>query len=82
MARLTLGVGVQLRQRRLKSARTILGMAIGKAPKPKLFKFYIDLETQLAQVRTRVIPTHPGQLLATPSHRFCSQPVYPSCRGA
>lgn len=27
-----------------------MGMAIGKAPKPRLFKFYIDLETQLAQV--------------------------------
>jgi tetratricopeptide (TPR) repeat protein len=41
---------MQLRQKRLKAARTILGMAIGKAPKSKLFKFYIDLETQLAQV--------------------------------
>jgi crooked neck len=40
---------MQLRQKRLKAARTILGIAIGKAPKPKLFKFYIDLETQLAQ---------------------------------
>lgn len=45
------GAAVQLRQRRLKAARTILGMAIGKAPKPRLFKYYIDLETQLAQVR-------------------------------
>ena len=43
---------MQLRQKRLKAARTILGMAIGKAPKPKLFKFYIDLETQLLQVCT------------------------------
>lgn len=43
-------VPVQLREKRLKAARTILGMALGKAPKAKLFKFYIDLETQLAQV--------------------------------
>lgn len=48
---MTWGAAVQLRQRRLKAARTILGMAIGKAPKPRLFKYYIDLETQLAQVR-------------------------------
>lgn len=61
--RLTGGVAVQLRQRRLKSARTILGMAIGKAPKPKLFKFYIDLETQLAQVR---LPGNPTQLRQPP----------------
>eukprot|EP00892_Ulva_mutabilis_P002068 jgi/Ulvmu1/11862/UM081_0020.1 len=45
-----LAAKLELRQKRLKAARTILGMAIGKAPKPKLFKAYIDLEAQLAQV--------------------------------
>jgi hypothetical protein len=47
---------MQLRQKRLKAARTILGISIGKAPKPKLFKFYIDLETQLAELeRVRML---------------------------
>lgn len=41
---------LQIRQKRLDSARKILGLALGKAPKQKLFKFYIDLETQLGQV--------------------------------
>ena len=41
---------VQIRQKRLDSARKILGLALGKAPKQRLFKFYIDLETQLGQV--------------------------------
>lgn len=45
-----LAAQLEIRQKRLKAARTILGMAIGKAPKPKLFKAYIDLETQLAQI--------------------------------
>jgi hypothetical protein len=45
---------LQLRQKRLKAARTILGLAIGKAAKPKIFKYYIDLETQLAQVCSRM----------------------------
>lgn len=38
-----------MRQKRLDSARKILGLALGKAPKGKLFKTYIDLETQLGQ---------------------------------
>lgn len=45
---------LQLRQKRLPAARTILGLALGKAAKPKLFKYYIDLETQLAQVRSQL----------------------------
>lgn len=39
----------EIRQRDLSSARRALGTAIGKCPKPKLFKGYIELELQLRE---------------------------------
>ena len=39
----------EVRQRDLTAARKALGMAIGKCPKPKLFKSYIELELQLRE---------------------------------
>ena len=39
-----------LRQRDLAGARALLGEAIGRAPKTKLFAFYIDMELQLGAV--------------------------------
>ena len=40
----------EIRQKRLDSARKILGLAIGLAPKDKIFKVYIDMEMQLGNV--------------------------------
>ena len=40
----------EIRQKRLDAARKILGMAIGLAPKDKIFKAYIDVEMQLGNV--------------------------------
>ncbi|KAI8143547.1 hypothetical protein BJV82DRAFT_713228 [Fennellomyces sp. T-0311] len=37
----------EIRQRNVQAARLLLGQAIGKCPKNKLFKGYIDLEMQL-----------------------------------
>jgi crooked neck len=46
----------ELRQRRLDACRKILGLAIGLAPKEKIFKAYIDIEFQLGNVdRCRTI---------------------------
>ncbi|CAJ0586285.1 unnamed protein product, partial [Mesorhabditis spiculigera] len=39
----------EIRQKDLKMARKILGVAIGKCPKSKLFRSYIDLELQLRE---------------------------------
>lgn len=39
----------EVRQRDLVAARKVLGTAIGKCPKPKLFKSYIELELQLRE---------------------------------
>lgn len=39
----------EIRQKDLASARKALGTAIGKCPKPKLFKGYIELELQLRE---------------------------------
>lgn len=38
-----------LRQKDLTAARKVMGLAIGKCPRKKLFKFYIDLEMQLLE---------------------------------
>jgi len=40
----------EVRQRNLTAARKLLGMAIGKCPKEKLFKTYIELELQLVEI--------------------------------
>lgn len=40
----------ELRCKRLDSARKILGMAIGMAPKAKVFKTYIQVEVQLGNI--------------------------------
>jgi crooked neck len=39
-----LAAQLEVRQRRLDAARKILGMAIGLAPKDKIFKSYIEME--------------------------------------
>ena len=39
----------EIRQKELVSARRALGTALGKCPKPKLFKGYIELELQLRE---------------------------------
>ena len=39
----------EIRQKNLTAARRILGTAIGKCPKPKTFKGYIELELQLRE---------------------------------
>ena len=39
----------EIRQKNLDGARKILGTSIGKCPKPKLFKGYIDLELQMRE---------------------------------
>lgn len=39
----------EVRQKDLTATRKALGMAIGKCPKPKLFKAYIELELQLRE---------------------------------
>ncbi|CAJ1927419.1 unnamed protein product [Sphenostylis stenocarpa] len=40
----------EIRQLNLKAARQILGNAIGKAPKDKIFKKYIEIELQLGNI--------------------------------
>ncbi|KAG0613603.1 hypothetical protein M758_6G115000 [Ceratodon purpureus] len=40
----------EIRQKNLKAARTILGNAIGRAPKDKIFKTYIEIELQLGNI--------------------------------
>ncbi|XP_010261495.1 PREDICTED: crooked neck-like protein 1 isoform X2 [Nelumbo nucifera] len=40
----------EIRQKNLKAARLILGNAIGKAPKDKIFKKYIEIELQLGNI--------------------------------
>ncbi|PNX99598.1 crooked neck 1-like protein, partial [Trifolium pratense] len=40
----------EIRQLNLKGARQILGNAIGKAPKSKIFKKYIEMELQLSNI--------------------------------
>ena len=39
----------EIRQRDLSAARKVLGIALGKCPKPKLYKSYIELELQLRE---------------------------------
>ena len=39
----------EIRQRDLTAARKVLGIALGKCPKPKLYKSYIELELQLRE---------------------------------
>ena len=39
----------EVRQKDLKAARKVMGTAVGKCPKPKLFKSYIELELQLRE---------------------------------
>lgn len=39
----------EIRQKDVSAARKALGMALGKCPKPKLFKGYIELELQLRE---------------------------------
>ena len=39
----------EIRQRDLSAARKMLGIALGKCPKPKLYKSYIELELQLRE---------------------------------
>ncbi|XP_070577296.1 crooked neck-like protein 1 [Ptychodera flava] len=46
----------EIRQKNLQNARKILGTAIGKCPKDKLFKGYIELELQLREFdRCRIL---------------------------
>ena len=46
----------EVRQKELSKARKILGTAIGKCPKDKLFRGYIDLELQLREFdRCRIL---------------------------
>ena len=45
-----LAAKLEVRSKRLEAARKILGMAIGMAPKDKIFKIYIDMELQLGNV--------------------------------
>ncbi|KAF0893165.1 hypothetical protein E2562_023192 [Oryza meyeriana var. granulata] len=46
----------EIRQKNLKSARQILGNAIGMAPKGKIFKKYIEFEMQLGNIdRCRIL---------------------------
>lgn len=40
----------EIRQKRLDAARKILGLAIGLAPKEKIFKTYIEMEMQLGNI--------------------------------
>eukprot|EP00850_Spirogloea_muscicola_P009940 SM000057S18370 [mRNA] locus=s57:260193:264737:+ [translate_table: standard] len=40
----------EIRQKNLRRARQILGMAIGTAPKDKIFKTYIEMELQLGNI--------------------------------
>jgi len=40
----------EIRQKDLKAARMILGNAIGRAPKDKIFKTYIEIELQLGNI--------------------------------
>ncbi|XP_024371438.1 uncharacterized protein [Physcomitrium patens] len=40
----------EIRQKDLKAARNILGNAIGRAPKDKIFKTYIEIELQLGNI--------------------------------
>jgi crooked neck len=47
---------LEIRQKKLREARMILGRAIGLCPKDKIFRSYIQLELQLGQVdRCRVL---------------------------
>ena len=39
----------EIRQKDLSAARKVLGIALGKCPKPKLYKSYIELELQLRE---------------------------------
>ena len=39
----------EIRQKNLSAARKVLGTSIGKCPKPKLFKGYIDMELQMRE---------------------------------
>ncbi len=45
-----LAAKLEVRQKRLDSARKILGMALGMAPKDKTYKAYIELELQLGNI--------------------------------
>lgn len=45
-----LAAKLEIRQKRLDAARKILGMAIGMAPKDKIFKTYIQIEMQLGNI--------------------------------
>ena len=40
----------EIRQKNLKGARKVFGMALGMAPKPKIFASYIEVEMQLGNV--------------------------------
>eukprot|EP00877_Chromochloris_zofingiensis_P007788 jgi/Chrzof1/3262/Cz12g18090.t1 len=51
-----LAAKLEIRQKRLDAARKILGMALGMAPKDKIFKSYIEIELQLGNIdRCRVL---------------------------
>ena len=46
----------EIRRRKLAAARKILGVAIGLAPKAKIFETYVDMEMQLGNIdRCRVL---------------------------
>lgn len=45
-----LAAKLEIRQKRLDAARKILGMALGMAPKDKIFKSYIEIELQLGNI--------------------------------
>ena len=46
----------EIRQKNLQGARKVMGVAIGKCPKNKLFRGYIDLELQLREFeRCRIL---------------------------
>lgn len=45
-----LAASFEIRQMKLESARKLLGMAIGMAPKEKIFKTYIDIELMLGNI--------------------------------
>jgi crooked neck len=45
-----------LRRDQLPRARKVLGLGLGKAPRPKLFRGYIELEEQLCNMdRVRIL---------------------------
>ena len=41
---------LQIRNKNLLNARKILGQALGKCPRKKIFDFYVDLELKLGEI--------------------------------